>query len=105
MPQYFEIPKAVANNALKGLELRKEWHRGGTEVGITIARRIVHNFTLDGLLAYNHVRKISQYFPRHQYDNLDQKNPPSNGYIAWLLWGGDAGWRWSRGIVERVEKR
>jgi hypothetical protein len=26
---------------------------------------------------------------------------PSNGYIMWLAWGGDAGYSWSRRIAQR----
>jgi hypothetical protein len=45
------------------------------------------------------------YFSRHEVDKKgkdwgNQANP-SNGYIMWLAWGGDAGFSWSRGIVNR----
>jgi hypothetical protein len=30
----------------------------------------------------------------------NQHDPPSNGYIAWLLWGGDAGRQWSEAYTE-----
>ena len=45
------------------------------------------------------------YFSRHEVDKkgkdwANQSNP-SNGYIMWLAWGGDAGFSWARGIVER----
>jgi hypothetical protein len=43
------------------------------------------------------------YFSRHEVDKkgkdwANQANP-SNGYIMWLAWGGDAGFSWSRKIV------
>ena len=43
------------------------------------------------------------YFSRHEVDKkgkdwANQSNP-SNGYIMWLAWGGDAGYSWSRRIV------
>lgn len=48
------------------------------------------------------------YFARHEVDKksdqfADRTNP-SAGYIAWLLWGGDAGKAWSEKIMARVEK-
>ncbi len=60
-------------------------------------------------VSYRTVKKVSQYFPRHQHDRLDldgkQGRKASNGYIAWMLWGGDQGRRWSKRIVDQVEER
>jgi hypothetical protein len=45
------------------------------------------------------------YFSRHEVDkkgkDWDNSESPSNGKIMWLAWGGDAGFSWSRKIVER----
>ncbi len=45
------------------------------------------------------------YFSRHEVDkkgkDWDNAESPSNGKIMWLAWGGDAGFSWSRKIVER----
>jgi hypothetical protein len=39
------------------------------------------------------------YFARHEVDkrgkNFGNDAKPSNGYIAWLLWGGDPGRAWA----------
>jgi hypothetical protein len=32
----------------------------------------------------------------------DESNP-SAGYIAWLLWGGDPGYSWSRKLVRQMD--
>lgn len=92
----YRIPAQVRQNAVRGLQLRKKYMRGGTIVGITMARRIARG----GSVTFAVVKKISQYFPRHQHDLINKTDPPSNGHIAWLLWGGSAGWEWSRKIVE-----
>lgn len=96
----FKIPKKVKENAQRGLDLRKEYGRGGTNVGMSTARYLVSNDTASP----EKVRHIAKYFPRHKGDNLDEKNPPSNGWIAWLLWGSDEAWRWSQNIVDRMNK-
>lgn len=96
----FSIPKKVKENAQKGLDLRKEYNRGGTSVGLAMARYIIKNEKATP----EKIKKISQYFPRHSNDNLDEINPPSNGYIAWLLWGGSDGWKWSDNIVEKMKE-
>ena len=85
------IPKAVAAAAYRGLSLRKEYGRGGTEVGEDTAIKLSYNPTVP----LSKVLHIAKYFPRHAGDRLDQKKPPSNGWIAWLLWGGDPGRRWA----------
>lgn len=97
----YNIPKKVKENAQRGLDLRKEYGRGGTNVGIKMAKYIVSNESA----TYEKVKKISEYFPRHMKDNLNEINPPSNGYIAWNLWGGDEGMSWSKNIVDKVKEQ
>lgn len=94
----FTIPKAVKSNAKQGLELREKYGRGGTSVGLASARYIVKNATATP----EKVRHIAKYFPRHAGDNLDDKE--SNGWIAWQLWGGNAGRRWSASIVDKMDE-
>lgn len=95
------IPLTVAAAANRGLNLRKEWGRGGTAVGINTANELSKRWTLP----LKKVLHIANYFPRHAGDNLHQRNPPSNGYIAWLLWGGNPGRRWAEGWKRKWEKR
>jgi hypothetical protein len=91
----FEIPVKVREAAKKGLELHEQFGRGGTEVGVSMARKL----SSGKKLSVEDLHHVAQYFPRHAVDNLDQDgsdgHAPSNGYIAWLLWGGDAGREWS----------
>lgn len=100
----FSIPDGVKKAAERGLALRKKFKRGGTHVGMGTARKL----SKGGIISPQKVKHISKYFARHAGDNLHKKgrdgDPPSNGYIAWLLWGGDAGWRWSKKIVGQMEK-
>jgi DNA-binding ferritin-like protein len=103
----YTIPKSVQAEAKKGLEWRKEEGRGGTNVGLNTARTLAKG----GQIGIEKVRHIARYFPRHEVDKKaegykpGETNFPSNGRIAWALWGGDAGWRWARTIVEREEKK
>jgi len=95
----YRIPAEVSKTARYALELRRIYRRGGTIVGITTARRLARG----GWVPFSFVKKVSQYFPRHAGDNLKQINPPSNGHIAWNLWGGNPGRTWSEGIVSKVK--
>lgn len=94
----FKIPSGVKSNAQKGLELREKFGRGGTSVGLATARYLVKNDTATP----EKVRHIAKYFPRHAGDSLDDKE--SNGWIAWQLWGGDAGRKWSTSLVKKMDE-
>ena len=98
-----DVPKAVSDAAKRGLELHEAHGHGGTPVGLAMARQLAKG----GKLSDEDALHVSKYFPRHAGDNLDQDGSdgrqPSNGYIAWLLWGGDAGREWSEGIKHKLE--
>ena len=96
----------MKTEAQKGLDWRREHGRGGTAVGISRARDIVNGKNL----SESTVKRMYSFFSRHEVDKQgegftpDEKGFPSNGRIAWALWGGDAGFSWSKTIVERLKK-
>ena len=92
--------RAAARKAIKFKEDGKA-HGAGTSVGWTRAGQLARGETL----SLSTVKRMYSYFSRHEVDKkgkdwANQSNP-SNGYIMWLAWGGDAGYSWSRGVVER----
>jgi hypothetical protein len=103
----FTIPKGAKEEAKRGLAWRKEHGRGGTSVGLSSARYIINNTTVSPQKA----RHIAKYFPRHEIDKrADGYSPgedgyPSNGRIAWALWGGNAGRDWSNKLVRAMNRR
>ena len=103
----YTIPKAVQEEAKRALEWRKEEKRGGTPVGMNTARTLARG----GQIGIKKIRHIARYFPRHEVDKKGkgykpgEPGFPSNGRIAWALWGGDAAKRWASAIVERDNKR
>jgi len=103
----YTIPKGVVAEAKRGLKWRKEEDRGGTRVGMNTARTLAKG----GQIGIRKVRHIAKYFPRHEVDKKakgyrpGEDNYPSNGRIAWALWGGDAAQRWASAIVEREDKK
>lgn len=96
--------KNMAANAKKGLELRERFNRGGTAVGVKRARQIIDG----GLMSDRDVKAMYSYFARHGVDkngkahDWGDENDPSAGYIAWLLWGGEAGKTWAGRQRERI---
>jgi HK97 family phage prohead protease len=100
----FTPPKGVRSEAEKGLAWRREFGRGGTAVGIARARDLSNGTKISPETA----RRMKAYFDRHQSDKQGEGwspgSPgfPSNGRISWALWGSDAGWSWSRKLVEQM---
>jgi hypothetical protein len=103
----YTIPGGAQKEAKKALEWRKEYKRGGTPVGVNSARTLAKG----GQIGIEKVRHIAKYFPRHEVDkkaegyDRGEDGHPSNGRIAWALWGGDAGQRWASAIVKREDKK
>lgn len=101
----YKPTEGMVKEAQRGLDWRSEYGRGGTEVGIARARDIVNGKNL----SEDTVKRMFSFFSRHEV-NKDaegfrpgEEGFPSNGRISWALWGGDAGFTWSRNIVEQLE--
>ena len=105
MADGFVPPQGVQSNARRGLELRREFNRGGTEVGVARARSLSNGQSIP----LETIRRMVSYFARHEVDKKGEDwgntSNPSAGYIAWLLWGGDAGKTWADSISEREKKK
>ena len=88
----------MVTEAKRGIEWRKEFNRGGTRIGATRASQIVAKEKLSPRT----VRRMNSFFARHEVDKRaegfrpGEKGYPSNGRIAWSLWGGDAGQSWAK---------
>lgn len=105
MSTTYKPPPAAASNAKRGLELRREYGRGGTAVGIARGRDLANG----SALPLSTVKRMYSFFARHEVDkkgngwSAGEEGYPSNGLIAWLLWGGDSAYAWSARIA-RAEK-
>ncbi len=88
-------PAAAAKAAEQGLTLRAQHKRGGTRVGVARARQLMKREPLSADV----VKRMASYFARHAVDkngkDFDNAENPSAGFIAWQLWGGDAGRDWA----------
>ena len=97
---------SMVTEAKKGIAWRKEFNRGGTRIGATRASQIVAKETLSP----STVKRMFSFFSRHESDKaadgfrVGEKGYPSNGRIAWALWGGDAGFSWSTKVRNQLEK-
>jgi len=96
----------MKSEAKKGLDWRKEFGRGGTRIGAERANQILNNENLSD----ETIKRMFSFFSRHEVDKKaegfrpSEEGYPSNGRIAWALWGGDAGYSWSRRLVEQMNE-
>ena len=101
----FEPPAAVRNAAALGLELRKEFGRGGTEIGVARARDLKNGKAV----SRQTIGRMVSYFSRHASDKKHKdwanRKDPSPGWIAWLLWGGDPGERWCNAVWKKINPK
>ncbi len=99
--------EAMAKEGEKALKWRKEFGRGGTAVGIARAAQLKNRENLSP----STVKRMHSFFSRHEVDKKAQgfrpgeKGYPSNGRIAWAMWGGDPGQSWARSKRNQLENR
>lgn len=92
--------QAAARRAIRWKEQGKATG-AGTAVGWTRAGQLSRAESL----SLSTVKRMYSFFSRHEVDKKGKDfyntSNPSNGRIMWDAWGGDAGFSWSRKIVER----
>ena len=103
----FTPPEAARKAARTGLEQRRKYGRGGTAVGVARARDIANGKSLSP----STIRRMHSFFSRHEVDkkgkgwNPGSEGYPSNGRIAWNLWGSDAGWSFAKRVISQLESQ
>ena len=97
MAKTYTPTSGMASAAKRALKWKSEGEPGGTLVGLARANQLKDR---DPLTASTVLRMYS-FFSRHEVDkqaegfNAGEEGFPSPGRVAWDLWGGDAGFRWS----------
>ncbi len=95
----------MASAARRGLRLREKFDRGGTQIGVDRAHQLAERRDLSEA----DVKSMHSFFARHGVDKdtkthkWNSDSDPSAGFIAWLLWGGDAGKRWADAKARSLE--
>jgi hypothetical protein len=97
--------KAAARRALKWKEDGKATG-AGTAVGWGRASDIAAGRSM----SLSVVRRMFSFFSRHEEaskggKDFNNTSNPSNGRIMWDAWGGNAGFAWSRAIVNRMRDK
>ena len=98
MAETYKPTEGMATAAKRALKWKDEGRPGGTLVGLARANQLKDR---DPLSASTVLRMYS-FFARHEVDkkatgfSSGEEGFPSKGRVAWDLWGGDAGFSWSR---------
>jgi hypothetical protein len=103
----FSPPAGASSAAKKALKWKDEHGdavKGGTAVGWTRARQLADG----GEMSVETVKRMYKFFQRHEKNkaiNPEFKGEPwrDNGYVAWLIWGGDAGKSWAEKLWDQME--
>lgn len=106
--KFADYPKAASKNAKQAIEWKEKYGRdevqGGTAVGWQRAHQLakgeaVSRDVVGRMAAFNRHRKNSKVSAEH-------KDTPwkDNGYIAWLIWGGDEGVDWAIKKMDQLEE-
>src|SRR5688572_1661618 len=104
-PQTFTPTQRMASAARRGLRLREKFGRGGTDVGVARAHQLAERKPVSEA----DVKSMHSFFARHAVDKdaathqWNSDTDPSAGFIAWLLWGGDAGKAWADSKAARLD--
>ena len=110
--EWFKPPQAVAEEAARGLKLRRKYNRGGLTtkeagkqgIGSGVQRAV--DLRDRENMSPETIKRMIAFFARHRQhkDNKTPSGEPAAGMIAWLLWGGDAGERWALKVREKMER-
>lgn len=96
----------MASAPRRGLRLREKFDRGGTQIGVDRAHQLAELHDLSEA----DVKSMHSFFARHAVDKdtnthkWNSDSDPSAGFIAWLLWGGDAGKRWAHAKARNLDR-
>lgn len=102
--QTFKPTLRMASAARRGLRLRQKFDRGGTQVGVDRAHQLAERRDVSEA----EVKAMHSFFARHEVDKKTKSHSwnsdvdPSAGFIAWLLWGGDAGKSWAESKAKKL---
>jgi HK97 family phage prohead protease len=99
------VPNAgMAASARRGLKLHEAGRSGDGLKPETVSR--AKRIAAREELTPEHVREMRAWFARHKVDRKagwDDAGKETPGFVAWELWGGDAGKSWSEAKVKQMD--
>ena len=96
-------PKEVKDNVTDGLDLRSKFNRGGNSDTIKTANKLLKE-PFDESDLKNLLVKLTRH-EKEKKTGWDDPEEPSNGFIAWMLLGGDVGKLWAEKSLSSIGKK
>jgi hypothetical protein len=93
------IPQEVKENTNRGLKLYKEHNKGGNAIILATA----HHISKNDKASFEKIRHMAKVHKSNKFVGM-KKSPPSDSYISFLLYGGEAGNRWSIDLNDKLEQ-
>ena len=100
LESYSDYPKAVSNNAKRGVELNK---KNNNKCGTLVGKNRGADLAAGRPIEVKTIKRMYSYLSRAKtyYDDADTNDC---GNISYLLWGGLAGLRWSKSKLKELGK-
>ena len=104
---YNDYPAAAKANAKKAIDWKEKYGRGEVKGGTAVGWARAHQLASGENLSADTVGRMSS-FNRHRKNSKispEFKDEPwkDNGYIAWLIWGGDEGVDWAMDKMKQIK--
>ena len=96
---YNDYPAAAGKNAQKAIDWKEKYGRDEVPAGTPVGWARAHQLAKGEKISADTVKRMSS-FNRHRKNSSiapEHKDEPwkDNGYVAWLIWGGDEGVDWA----------
>ena len=96
---YTDYPKKATENAKKAISWREEHGRDAVDGGTAVGWQRAHQLAKREALSADVISRMASFNRHRKNAVIDQKYKDTpwkdNGYVAWLLWGGDEGIDWA----------
>lgn len=106
-PKHLRPPKDVQAACRKGLKWVEEGFAGDGLQPWTI--REARSIAAGTMQTINKIKRMRAWTARHEVDlsskRAKESSDPTPGEVAWALWGGHPGKRWSNSVMAMVEKK
>lgn len=105
---YSDYPAAAKANAKKAIDWKEKYGRDEVKGGTAVGWQRAHQLAKGEKLSRDVVSRMAQ-FNRHRKNSKiapEYKDEPwkDNGYIAWLIWGGDEGVDWAMKKMDEIQE-
>jgi hypothetical protein len=105
---YNDYPAAAVKAAKQALKYRDE-HGDEVDAGTAVGWTRANQLASKEKVSFDTIKRMKAFFDRHEKNksiNPKHKNEPwkDNGHVSWLLWGGDAAYKWAKDKIKDLNE-